>query len=338
MEQSGKFPDKTPMDPSIQEPPAPAVRRQPPTFGAIFAAIGIRILSTAAVMTALVSLIFFPWATDAPLTPNQQADLQKHYATAYEKATTAESEDSVYVKTAREAAEKSDVKGNVAWFVRKYGLADKAILDVGAGRGYLQDVVQEYTALDISPSAKRFFHKPFVLASATLMPLADNQFDAAWTIWVMEHVPNPEAALAEMRRVVKEGGYIFLAPAWDCEYWAADGYPVRPYSDFGLGGKLIKATIPLQLYFWNLSKAPIRTGRYAAWKISGQPTKLRYRRLTPNYTHYWMGDSDAINTLDRHEVALWFLSRGDECLNCQGAMDGFLQDNEPLILRIHKRT
>ena len=97
---------------------------------------------------------------------------------------------------------------------------DKKVLDIGAGRGYLQDVVIDYTGLDISPTAKRFFHKRFVHGSATLMPLNTNEFDGVWTIWVMEHVPNPQAALLEMRRVTKDGGYIFLAPQWDCTPWA----------------------------------------------------------------------------------------------------------------------
>src|SRR3546814_11978920 len=49
------------------------------------------------------------------------------------------------------------------------------------------------------------------------------------------------------------------------------------------------------------------------------PTRLRYRRLTPNYEKYWMSDSDAVNAIDSHEAMLWFLSRGDECLNCDDA-------------------
>ena len=38
-------------------------------------------------------------------------------------------------------------------------------------------------------------------------------------------------------------GYVYLNPAWACVPWAADGYEARPYSDFGITGKLIKASI-----------------------------------------------------------------------------------------------
>ena len=296
-----------------------------------------RLPLVALVVAAILSVVFFPWSSDSPLSSSEQKDLQNYYATAYEKqGAAAEKEDSIYVNIAEEAARKVDVTGHVTEFAADFALQGRKVLDIGAGRGYLQDVVSDYTALDISPSAKRFFHKPFVLASATLMPFQADEFDAAWTIWVLEHVPNPEAALAEMRRVVKDGGLIYLAPAWDCRPWAAEGYPVRPYNDFGFGGKLIKASLPVTSYLWNMSKPATRLVRYLGWRSNGGPTRFHYRRLSPNYDRYWMSDSDAVNSLDRYETALWFLSRGDECLNCQGALHGLLQENEALILRIHK--
>lgn len=300
--------------------------------------IAARIAFVALSMALVLSVAFFPYSSDGPLTAKEQADLWKFYATSYEKpAGTAENDDAEYVKIAEGEANKADITGRVADFAGAFGLAGKKVLDIGAGRGYLQDVVADYTALDISPSVKRFFHKPFVVGSATLMPFSANQFDAAWSVWVFEHVPNPEAALEEMRRVVKDGGVLYLAPAWDTKPWLANGYPVRAYSDFSLAGKLEKASIPVQSYFWNLSKVPVRLLLYAGWKGSGGgPTKLHYRRLTPNYDHYWMPDSDAVNQLDRYETALWFLSRGDECLNCKGALQGWFQENDQLIIRVHK--
>jgi SAM-dependent methyltransferase len=289
-------------------------------------------------MAAMLSILCFPYSSDAPLTAKEQADLRKFYAVAYEKPVGAtENDDSEYTKIAKEAADKEDVTGRMADFVNAFGLSSKKVLDIGAGRGYLQDVAADYTALDISPSVKRYFHKPFVLGSATSMPFAADQFDAAWSVSVLEHVPNPEAALEEMRRVVKDGGLLYLAPAWDCKPWLANGYPVRPYGDFSLAGRLEKASVPAQSYFWNLSKVPVRLLLYAGWKGSaGGPTKLRYRRLTPNYDHYWMPDSDAVNQLDRYETALWFLSRGDDCLDCEGALQGWFQENDQLIIRVHK--
>ena len=174
-------------------------------------------------------------------------------------------------------------------FVERYALHNKKILDIGAGRGYLQDLAEDYTALDISPSAKRFFHKRFVHGSATLMPLQTDEFDAAWTIWVLEHVPNPEAALVEMRRVIKNEGLLYLSPAWNCTPYAANGYNVRPYGDFGLGGKLLKLSIPAQRMLRGASRIPVRMLRLAAWKTTGGP--MFATTASPDYQQYWEADS-----------------------------------------------
>ena len=289
-------------------------------------------------MLAVTSVVYFPYSTDSPLSAVEQSDLQKYYATAYQKGESdaAGKDDSDYVLAAKKAAEKVDILGNIRAFVKYFGLQDKKVLDIGAGRGYLQDEVSDYTGLDISPTAKRFFHKRFVHGSATLMPLDENEFDAVWTIWVFEHVPNPQAALLEMRRVTKDGGVLFLDPQWDCTPWAAEGYSVRPFGDFGWRGKIIKASIATQSALWRLSRPLVRLELYALWKATAGPTTLHYRRLTPNYIHYWMADSDAVNRLDQYETALWFLSRGDECLNCKGSLHGLTMEDEPLLIRIHK--
>jgi SAM-dependent methyltransferase len=92
-------------------------------------------------------------------------------------------------------AERSLVADQVRAFVKAYRLEEKRILDVGSGSGELQDMVRDYTGLDISAAAARFYHKPFVQGSATEMPFPDNSFDAIWTIYVLEHVPQPEKAL-----------------------------------------------------------------------------------------------------------------------------------------------
>ncbi len=110
-----------------------------------------------------------------------------------------------YVKIAQEAIENHQIVPRMTSFVKEFGLQKKRVLDVGAGTGYLQDLVDDYVGLDISASARSYFHKPFVQASATEMPFRDGEFDALWSIWVLEHVPKPEQALVEMRRVVKAG-------------------------------------------------------------------------------------------------------------------------------------
>jgi SAM-dependent methyltransferase len=205
---------------------------------------------------------------------------------------------------------------HVSSFVARYGLERGRVLDVGAASGLLQDAVQDYAGLDISPSVRRFFHTPFVEASATAMPFAPSSFDALWSIWVLEHVPNPERALMETRRVVKPGGYIYLWPAYEVDRDAAGGYDVRAYSDLDWGGKLVKATIPvarsrLTKYLY---EPHVRLLRLAATRFGSTPSRFRFIRLAPNYAEYWVPDSDATTSFTKFEPHLWFASRGDEIL------------------------
>lgn len=323
------------------------VPRKPPTFDRDILGIGgtlLRVLTGYFVLVVIAAATSFPYRTD-PVTERgipQPADYTAFYERIYKPAPaigspadipTQNPADEAYVRIAREAIEREHVVETLQTFVRGYHLEKARVLDVGAGTGYLQDVVEDYVGLDISPTAARYFHKPFIEASATAMPIPDNDFDLVWSIWVLEHVPNPEQALAEIRRVAKDGGMLFLVPAWDCSPYLAQGYPVRPFSDFDLPGKLTKAGMFIRMNPL-FSRAVQTTQRLAlsARQWSG-PTTLHYVPLEANYDHYWMADSDAINGLDRYEMSLWFTSRGDECLNCAGRL---LQQAGPLVIKVHK--
>ena len=223
-------------------------------------------------------------------------------------------------------------------FIRQYHLEDKRVLDVGSGEGAHQDLVLDYTGLDISSTAARFYHKPFVVGSATELPFPDNSFDAVWTVNVLEHVPQPEKALSEMRRVIRPNGCLFILAAWDCRAWAAEGYAVRPYRELTLKGKLIKASIPVRdsLVFRALYTLPIRLIRLSFSAMSARPSAFRYNELRPNYQHLWTTDSDAVNSMDAFETILWFTSRGDTCLNHPGLLSRFLIRENPILLQIRK--
>jgi SAM-dependent methyltransferase len=294
-------------------------------------------LATTIVVIVLAAL-HFPYDIDAPLTQQELEAARKYYTDAYQKPVEQNNEKSdyetQYIRVAEAAAKAARIEERVSEFVKKFNLNEREVLEIGSGRGYLQDVAERYTGLDISPSVARFYHKKFVLGSATAMPFADDSFDGVWSIWVFEHVPNPEQAFREARRVTRDNGVLFLLPAWNCTSWAAEGYEVRPYSDLNVVGKLIKASIPLRSSppFLAMSKLPNRLVRDLVAQFG--PTKLRYRRLTPNYEKYWMPDSDAVNSIDRYEAMLWFRSRGDECLNCDEAALSIAP--MPLIIRIHK--
>lgn len=282
-------------------------------------------------LAAVLVLAHFPYDTDSSVTSEAgQKRSANYYDAAYRPKNQKLGMD--YEEAARQAAVDGDVEGTMRRFVKRYGLEDKHVLEVGSGRGYLQDIVPDYTGLDISASVASRYHKPFVVASATAMPFPDSSFDAVWTLWVLEHVPQPEAALREMRRVLKPGGVLFLAVAWNCTPWAADGFDARPFSDFNWRGRLVKASTVVRgsPFFIMAYQLPTRGIRWLNYQLTGADTRLRFRKLEPNYEVYWEADSDAAVSLDRYETYLWFRARGDECLNCL--------PGEPaqLIWQIHK--
>lgn len=111
-------------------------------------------------------------------------------------------------------------------FVDSAGVAaGQSVLDVGCGPGALTEVLvdqlgaESVSAFDPSP--------PFVeactqrcpgvdvrLGRAEAIPFDDNRFDAALSQLVLHFVTDPEAAAAELRRVVRPGGTV-AACVWD---------------------------------------------------------------------------------------------------------------------------
>ena len=197
-------------------------------------------------------------------------------------------------------------------FIKDYKLENKKILEIGCGRGAFQNLVNDWTGVDIAQKAGQYSEKNFVVAKAEALPFNDESFDAVWSITTLEHVACPEKAVFEISRVLKPSGVAYLAPAWHVRSWAAEGYEVRPWSDFDCKGKLIKALIPLRnaLWFRAVFALSFRALREILLLFSyHRPLKFRYKKLRPNYEKYWCADSDATCSLDPHEMILWFKSR-----------------------------
>ena len=243
-----------------------------------------------------------------------------------------------YSHAARAACEDHGRQKEVCDFVERYGLSEARCLEVGCGRGPFQDLVDDYVGLDISSVAGDSLHKPFVAASATQLPFADRTFDAVWSVNSLEHIPNPGGAMREVRRVLKHKGLLLLAPAWYCRRWAAKGYAVRPYSDFGCAGKIAKASVPVRNSpIYRFPGVAIRRGARAVhWIVSRRPTDFRYTRLEPNYEHIWTSDADAVNSMDPFEAILWFVSRGDICLTYPGRISALRVNTGSIVFQVLK--
>lgn len=220
-------------------------------------------------------------------------------------------------------------------FVKRYQLGDKRCLEIGSSVGVFQDLVEDYWGTDVAESLAEYYHKPYRVAQNSLYPFEDEMFDAIWTITVYEHIPDLQQAMLEIDRLLKPGGMVFFAPAWQCRPWAANGYAVRPYGDFDWKGKLIKASIPLRnsVIWRSIFLFPKRFWHHLLFLLGYEFKKIKYKKLTPNYDMYWTSDSDACNSIDPHDAILWFLSRGFECISHPLHLKAFFVRTGVLIFR-----
>ena len=111
------------------------------------------------------------------------------------------------------------------------------LLDIGAGTGDFLSVAKKdgWQTVGIEPSAKAkdIAIKKGVSFAADLASLEDNSFDII-TMWhVLEHVPNLEEYISELKRLLKPNGTIVIAvpnfKSYDAKYygefWAAFDVP-----------------------------------------------------------------------------------------------------------------
>jgi SAM-dependent methyltransferase len=90
------------------------------------------------------------------------------------------------------------------------------ILDSGCGsmpyKEFIlkNDKVRDYVGLDIDSGLNYEDVIADVLWDGSAMPFENNTFDIVISTEVLEHVPNPDAYLMEVRRVLKPGGMFFF--------------------------------------------------------------------------------------------------------------------------------
>lgn len=96
------------------------------------------------------------------------------------------------------------------------------IVDVGGGYGRICPLLKEYAnrvtlaepsqqQLDIGKDFLKD-HKgiDMVLAQADALPFENESIDAVTVVRVIHHIPDPEEEFAEIARVLKPGGYLFI--------------------------------------------------------------------------------------------------------------------------------
>jgi 2-polyprenyl-3-methyl-5-hydroxy-6-metoxy-1,4-benzoquinol methylase len=109
----------------------------------------------------------------------------------------------------------------VRWLIermRRHGATAGRVLDYGCGFGFFLDELAasgfEPHGIDVSSAAveqanRRVPGRALVVPAGSALPFADASFDAVTMLDVIEHVPDLDQALAEVRRCLAPGG-LFL--------------------------------------------------------------------------------------------------------------------------------
>lgn len=120
-------------------------------------------------------------------------------------------------------------------------LAGKRVLDYGCGGGRFIEIARECgaTVVGIDKSTVTEWVKQkyardggvsVVRGDITAPPLPENSFDIAYSIGVLHHTPDPEAAFRQMVRMVKPGGVVACCVYPETGGWGLyDSPAVRAY-------------------------------------------------------------------------------------------------------------
>lgn len=202
--------------------------------------------------------------------------------------------------------------------LKSYLALAKRPAELGAGVCRLKEFHPHYVGLDISRSAlKQGASCLRIQCDLQVLPLRRYSIDMFFSIATLEHIPNPEKVLEELDRVLEPGGILWFDDAWFCRPWAASGITIKTFGECRGFEKLVKLSIPIRdsRFFRALYIIPKRFLRQLYFYFSRKPSKLKWKKLTPNLEEYRVADADACASLDPHEIQLWFKTRGYKLVN-----------------------
>lgn len=145
---------------------------------------------------------------------------------------------------------------------------DRAVLDVGCGAGGMLAPLSRYgtvRGIDTSEEMVAFCRErgfaDVEVGSAAALPVADATTDLITLFDTIEHIPDDEAVLREVRRALRPGGLVFVSvPAYQLLYANNDRvvHHQRRYRASALRRKLVAAGLePVRVSYFNALLFPV---------------------------------------------------------------------------------
>lgn len=172
-------------------------------------------------------------------------------------------------------------------------LAGQLLLDVGGGPGYFRDAFTgagaTYVALDSDVgelAGAGAIGAGTVIGSGMELPFADGSVDVCYSSNVLEHVPEPWRMAAEMVRVTRPGGLVFISYTTWFGPWG--GHETAPWHY--LGGRRARRRYavkhghePKNKYGESLFAVTVAEG--LRWARTQQVADVVH--LVPRYNPWW---------------------------------------------------
>ena len=149
--------------------------------------------------------------------------------------------------------------------------AGARVLDAGAGDAPYRELFAhtDYKTTDWTESPHPGARSADIIASLDALPVEDASFDVVLCTQVLEHVAEPARVLAELRRVLRDGGELWLTVPFVGELHEEPHDHYR-YTSYGLQGLCERAgfgevrTWPLGGYFTAMAQLARNMGRRRA--------------------------------------------------------------------------